>query len=132
EVDPASHIERQLERLLGEINGPAVSSRWSPPLQAWEPDGALVLAFDVPGLARDAIEVSLGSGSVIVSGERRQPWQPSARVLASELPHGRFRRVIPLPPGARVEQLNATLRDGVLEVRVPIAAAAQPQPVPVH
>jgi len=135
EVDPAVHVERQLERLLGELQGQAsvANARWSPPVQAWEADDALVIALDVPGTPRDAIDVSVGNGALIVTGERRPRWQATTRVLAAEQPLGRFRRVLPLPPGARPDQLAATLRDGVLEVRIAIASTqAEPKSVPVQ
>ncbi len=40
----------------------------------------------------------------------------------SERVYGRFYRFIPLPEGAKVEDVKATFTDGVLEVSVPLPA----------
>jgi HSP20 family protein len=125
EVEIVSHVERQVERLVAELGGQVrdVTARWTPPLLVWEDEGALVITCDVPGMARDTIEVSVGAGVLTITGERSAPWRRTARVMSAEHPLGRFRRVVQLPLHAQTEQLAATLRDGVLEVRVPLSNA---------
>ena len=39
-----------------------------------------------------------------------------------------FYRAVPLPEGAKIEDVNATFADGVLEVSVPLPAKAQGKP----
>jgi HSP20 family molecular chaperone IbpA len=125
EVDPATHVERKLERLVAEMVGPvrAAAVRWSPPVLAWEDEGGFVVTLDVPGIQREAIELSLGNGVLTISGERAEPWKRAARVLSVEHPLGRFSRTIPLPPRSRPDQISATLRDGVLDVRILMSSA---------
>src|SRR5262249_60706868 len=54
EADPGDHVQRQLERLLGELDVGARSPAWGPRLAVWELDDAIVIAMDLPGVARDA------------------------------------------------------------------------------
>ena len=65
-------------------------------------------------------------GLLEVSGERTaRPADGSgqASLLYSEQARGTFRRVVPLPPEAVVDELQAHLREGVLEIRMPRVAA---------
>jgi HSP20 family molecular chaperone IbpA len=49
---------------------------------------------------REEIEIVVGNGELLVRGTRRWPTlQRPARVHRIELPHGRFERRLPLPPG---------------------------------
>jgi len=138
EVDAFGHVERQIERLLGEIDPTgAVSPAWGPRLAVWELDDAIVLALDLPGIPRDAVEVSIVDNLLTVSGERSAPWstgEPKPRLHVAEPPTGRFRRTVALPARARVDQMNAQLQAGVLEIRIPLAAEASPprRTVPVR
>jgi len=136
EVDAVGHVERQLERLLGELdpNG-SITPAWGPRLAVWEAEDAIVVAIDLPGLVRDSVEVSCTGNLLTVAGERVMPWSGrDARVHVAEPIAGRFRRTVALPTRARVDQMNAQLQNGVLEIRVPLAAEATPsrRTVPVR
>ena len=72
-------------------------------------------------------------GNVLtVRGEKRAA-RDDLKVRMNEGPAGPFRRVIALPPGVKVSEPNAQLRDGVLEIRFPRESreAAAPRPIPV-
>jgi len=136
EADAFDHVQRQLERLIGEVEGSSsAASVWGPRLSVWEADDNLAVAIEVPGVPRDAIEVTVTGNLLTISGERTAPWSAStARVHVNEAVVGRFRRSVALPPRVRLDQMNAQLRDGILEVRIPLAAeASSPQrTVPVR
>lgn len=132
EREPQEYVEMQLDRLLEALGPARAEPSFVPPIGVMETAQELVVHVDVPGVPRDAIEVSVDSNAIVVSG-RRPPMTNGAHTngegrahhpRVSERPFGAFRRVISMPTGVAPEQASALLRDGVLEVRVPRGASA--------
>lgn len=136
EKDPEQHVEEQLDRLLS-LLGPAqpqqaqAQGRWIPRITLWEGSQEYLLCVDLPGVPRDAVNVSLTQSQLTISGERSGP-DGTTELLTprwQEEPIGPFVRVVMLPQGALAEQLQAQMKDGVLEIRIPrisIPVAAKP------
>jgi len=133
EKNPEEHIQEQIERLmekLAELSGsPGVGSQWTPPVAMWEGKNEVIVTLDVPGLTREAIQVTVNHGLLEITGSRqvRPPEEESRRseeenpyqLKYLEHPFGKFRRALPLPMGAHTEGLEARVRDGVLEILIP-------------
>lgn len=86
-----------------------------------EGEGYRVLV-DLPGVQKEELEVTTMGGEITVAGRRLPDEIPDgADVLRSERGHGSFRRSIRLPADAREDEVRATLEDGVLVIRVPLA-----------
>jgi HSP20 family protein len=97
-----------------------------------QPD-ALLVRVDLPGLAADEIDVTVEDGLLTISGERRQEdVQEGEGFIRSELTYGRFLRTIPLPGGADEDNVEAVVRNGVLEIRIPIEKRDQGRRVNVQ
>jgi HSP20 family protein len=76
-----------------------------------------VLRADLPGLAKEDVEVEVNEDSVTIRGERRHEREEEREgVYRSERSYGSFSRVVPLPEGTITDSAKATFRDGVLEV----------------
>src|SRR5258706_11052343 len=139
EKDPVEHIEEQLSKLLSAVGQTmqgaetaVARATWAPPLTVWESESETVLPFELPGVAREKVQVVIQGSFLTVHGER--PVRRGALTLrAAERPLGPFRRTVPLPAGTRAAQPNAEMRDGVLEVRVTKEAreAAAPREIPI-
>lgn len=103
---------------------------WAHPLHLEEyvEDDVAVIRAEIPGVDPDKdIEITVADGVVHISAhreERTEEERPSG--YRSEFRYGSFSRSIRLPEGATEDDVKATYRDGVLEVRVPIATAARP------
>jgi HSP20 family protein len=97
-----------------------------------QPD-ALLVRVDLPGLAADEIDVTVEDGLLTIAGERRQEdVQKGEGFIRSELTYGTFLRTIPLPDGADEDNVQAVVRNGVLEVRIPIEKREQGRRVNVQ
>jgi HSP20 family protein len=121
ERDPAHYVQEQMDRLLGLLGQtayPAASPKaFAPPIAILEYGEEIQITVDVPGISRQSLEVSVHGAGVLVTGQRIVPGTAQPRLL--EHPTGVIRRVIPLPAGARADQLTASLKDGVLTLRIP-------------
>jgi HSP20 family protein len=79
----------------------SVLGAWEPPVDVLETETELLVVIALPGVAREDVEVFVAHGELTVRGARRWPClQRPARVYRIELPHGRFERILPMPPGA--------------------------------
>jgi HSP20 family molecular chaperone IbpA len=132
EKEPDQHIAEQVDRLLASLAQlspvrPLITA-WAPPLTLWQTPAETWICFDLPGATREAVQVRVLSRGVLeISGERRQPrFDGEARRLYDESSRGPFRRVVSLPSGAAIEQIEARVRDGVLEIRVPRTPGPEP------
>jgi HSP20 family molecular chaperone IbpA len=91
---------------------------WEAPCDIFETDRNLTILIALPGVAPEAIEVSLSAGVLIVVGERPLPRElKEARIHRIEIPHGHFERRIELPP-MRFEMSGRQLANGCLTVRL--------------
>jgi HSP20 family protein len=97
-----------------------------------QPD-ALLVRVDLPGLSADEIDVTVENGLLTVAAERRQEdVKEGEGFIRSELTYGTFFRTIQLPDGADEENIEAVVRNGVLEIRVPIEKRGQGRRVNVQ
>jgi HSP20 family protein len=83
-------------------------------------DGEMVIQVDLPGIAREEIDISAADRRLLVSGDKRRPRGDGERCLLLEREYGCFSRAVELPPGAQVERAEAVLRDGVLRIVIPL------------
>jgi HSP20 family molecular chaperone IbpA len=91
---------------------------WEAPCDIFETDRTLTILIALPGVAPEAIAVSLSAGVLIVCGERPLPTElDQARIHRMEIPHGHFERRIELPP-MRFELSGRHLANGCLTVRL--------------
>jgi HSP20 family protein len=108
------------------------SQAWVPTLDVWEDDDALVYAFDLPGLTQDAISVEIEDGALSVSASReRETKVDRDRFHSFERRFGSFSRTVGLPQGVSEDDIEASYRNGVLEIRVPKPAQATPKRISV-
>ena len=118
-------LMRRLSEELEQLVDSATATRAdvsAPAMEVIERPDAIVVRADLPGLAADDIEVTVQDNVLTISGERRQERQEENEgVVRSEVTYGSFARSIVLPDNVDPENVNATFRDGVLEVSVPVA-----------
>jgi HSP20 family protein len=127
-------LHNELSRVvngLSEGNG-LQTQAWIPTLDVWETEDALVYAFDLPGIAQDDISVEVDDGALTVSAAReREQTVDTERFHRFERRFGSFSRTIGLPPGVSEDAINASYRDGVLEISVPKPEEIKPKRIEV-
>jgi len=98
-----------------------------------EGDAAVVRA-EMPGIDPDRdVEITVSDHALRIHAERHSETKhEDARGYRSEFRYGSFTRSVPLPAGANANDIKATYKSGVLEVRVPIDVAnAEKTRIPV-
>lgn len=106
---------------------------WSPMIDVFEKDKRLVTRVDLPGMKKEDVKVEVTDGNLTISGERKREFEEKKdNYYRSEREYGSFYRAVPLPDGCKVEDVQATFVDGVLEVSIPLPVLQKPAPKAVE
>ena len=112
-------------RRLAFTNG----ANWAPEIDVFARDNRLVTKVDLPGLKKEDVKVEVSDGYLSISGERKAESEETRDdVYRCERSYGSFYRAVPLPEGAKLEDVKATFANGVLEVSVPLPAKGETKP----
>jgi HSP20 family protein len=81
----------------------------------------LVVRAELPGIDPEKdVDVSVADGMLHIKAEREEKSEHKDKYgYRSEFRYGSLSRSVSLPPGSREEDVTATYKDGVLEVRAP-------------
>ncbi|MCX2182686.1 Hsp20/alpha crystallin family protein [Streptomyces sp. SKN60] len=129
-TDPFRELDRLTERLLT----PGTWSRPSAmPMDAYRKGDEYVVAFDLPGVATDAIDIDVERNMLTVKAERRPAVEADdVQMELSERPLGVFSRQVMLADTLDTEHIAADYDAGVLTLRIPIAEHAKPRKVTIE
>jgi HSP20 family protein len=128
-ADPFREFDRLAQQLIGATgttNRPAVM-----PMDAWREGDTFVLEFDLPGVAKESIDLDVERNVLTVRAERvanNGDWE----MLATERPRGLFSRQLVLGDNLDLEHIEAAYSDGVLRLRVPVAEKAKARKIEVQ
>jgi HSP20 family protein len=90
-----------------------------PSVDVIEDKDAYHFYFEMPGLTSEWIDARVEDGHLLVEAERTRPeWPRETRVLVGERAYGKIHRAFQLPNDASHEKIEATYKDGVLEMTV--------------
>lgn len=128
-------FQRELDNLFQDMMTPAAAQEgpaWKPRLDVTESEEGYLLRLDLPGVAREDLSIEFHDGVLTLAGERKSDVDAEHYThLCTERRHGRFERAVNLPKDADPQQIEATLRDGVLTVRVAKAEASKPRRIEI-
>ncbi|MEW2530251.1 Hsp20/alpha crystallin family protein [Streptomyces sp. NPDC047071] len=124
---------RELDRLAQTLIGPGTWSKPSVmPMDAYREGEEYVVAFDLPGVSAEAIDIDVERNMLTVKAERRPVAKAEdVKVELSERPLGVFSRQIVLADTLDTEHIQADYDAGVLTLRIPIAERAKPRKVSI-
>jgi len=98
-----------------------------PAVNTWEDETAVYAEAELPGLAMGDIEVTVMGDELTIKGERKDLEKEGATYHRRERGVGIFSRVLRLPVQIDADKVEATLRDGVLTIKLPKAQSALPR-----
>ncbi len=94
-------------------------------------DESYTITALVPGLTADDLDIEVLNNTVTIRGEFKSCAQEESKYLLCELPSGSFSRVIALPTAVDAAKIEASIKDGVLTLKVPKAEAHRPKAIKV-
>ncbi|MGA4544178.1 Hsp20/alpha crystallin family protein [Uniformispora flossi] len=125
---------RELDRITRDVFG--VTGTWSRPsampMDAYRAGDEYVVAFDLPGVTPEAIDIDVERNMLTVRAERRPlPGIEDAQAELSERPLGVFSRQVMLADTLDTNAIKADYDAGVLTLRIPIAERAKPRKIAI-
>ena len=113
-------INRFPHDLFGGDRAEAPAIEWSPRCDVTETDEAILVHAELPGVDVAHMDVTVAEGILTLRGEKTtERKEETEKRSYSERFFGSFERSITIPAGIDESAIQATLKDGVLEVRVP-------------
>ncbi len=130
-TDPFRELDRLTQQVFGN-NAGTWSRPTAMPMDAYRCGAEFVVAFDLPGVSPDAIELDVERNVLTVKAERR----PAAtgeqvEMQVAERPLGVVSRQLFLGDTLDADRIDASYEAGVLTLRIPIAEKAKPRKISI-
>jgi HSP20 family protein len=133
-VESLMSLQRELDSFLHRSH-PVASGTLGvfPPINVFSDREGLVVMAEVPGISPDTLNVSVEQRTLTISGERQRERElkTEGSFHRRERRFGKFARSLQLPVDLEADKASAECRDGVLTVKIPKRAEAQPKQVQV-
>ncbi len=97
------------------------------PVAMWEDDDHITIEAEVPGMAEQDLDITVHNGLLFIRGERKPA--EGRLSLYNGRSFGRFERVITLPEAVKTDDVQATLKDGILSITLPKSPEAKPKKI---
>ena len=122
-------FEENLERSPARPN----VSQWHPAVDVLESKDAYLIRAELPGMNRDDIKVEVKDGKLVLSGETKSE-KPAEGIAYRHVERvaAKFWRSFSLPETAKSDGVEASYKDGILEIRVPKAEEAKPRKIEIN
>jgi len=130
--EPLTEFNRLAQQLFGVPQSGTWSRPTAMPVDSYRNGDEFVIAFDLPGVDKDAIDIDVERNVLTVRAERR-PVNLGDKAVAqlAERPMGVFSRQMFLGDALDTDHIDATYDNGVLVLRIPIAERARPRKIAV-
>ena len=96
-----------------------------PPTDVIELEDRILVIVEIAGMRANDFTVSLLNRQLVISGTRERPSVPNAAYHQVEIGYGEFRVELQLPHLVERDEVNATYRDGFLQVELPLRTEGQ-------
>ena len=93
---------------------------FSPSLDIKEDESAYHVSVELPGMAKEDVNISLKDHNLVIEGEKKQEAREQKYGYSwVERSYGSFQRTIQIPENAKGDQVGARMENGVLEITLP-------------
>jgi len=130
------HFNNDINRHFGTMRNKAAAGQEhnrAPAVDIREEENRYLLSADIPGVARENIEITLEDGVLTLKGERSgEAGTNGEKYRRKERVHGTFLRQFTLPETVDTQNISATVKDGVLDVVIPKQEKPQPTRITIN
>lgn len=128
-----SNMQSRMNDLFGErFWAQTDSATWYPPVDVLESKDAYLVRAELPGMKKEDFHLEVKDGVLTLSGERKsEKATDGAEYRSVERISGKFWRSFSLPETVKHDAIQATYKDGILEIHVPKAEEAKPRQIEI-
>ena len=134
--------EQQMERRFADLFSGRIARLWDeneeaeiaePALDLYEDENEIVVKAELPGMAKDDIQISFADNVLTLRGEKKKEEEDKGKdYYRSERVYGAFVRSVVLPAEVNPEKATALFKNGVLEIRLPKSESAKKKEIKVN
>jgi HSP20 family protein len=103
-----------------------------PPVDVIEDASGITLYADLPGVPKDKLHLQVETDTLTIEGEMGLDMAEQLESTHIEVSSPRYRRVFTLSKELDIDKVAAEFDNGVLKLRIPKAAHAQPRKIEIH
>ena len=93
----------------------------SPSVDIFEEDDNVVVKAEIPGISKDDLNVTISENTLTISGEKKQEEKVEKKNYHRvERSYGSFCRSFRLPANVNSDKAEASFKEGVLELKMPM------------
>jgi len=101
---------------------------WTPASDIYETDSGYMIAMDLPGIDREALEIDIDDNRLVVKGTRAIA---ESRQHRTERPRGKYLRTYSVPASVDQGKIAAEYKDGVLQISLPKRNEQKPKRIDI-
>ena len=103
-----------------------------PPVDIFEDAEGITLVADMPGVSREGLNIEVDNDMLLVEGVARIDMPEGMEAVHADMRYSHYRRSFALSSELEVDKIDASLRDGVLNVRIPKRPEIRPRKIEVR
>ena len=127
-----AELRHRLDQAFRDLSD-GVQHGWIPSVDVVRKEDRLVLRADLPGIKPEDVKIEVEDDVITVSGEHKEEKEEKKEhYMRRERRYGSFSRSMALPKGVSVDDIEASSKDGVLEVSIPVPKAEKKQRVEIR
>ena len=135
--DPWKRMEqfrREIDKLSAQMWSPSTPHRGIyPPMNIYEDGDGFLVRAELAGVDPNSIDITVNADTLTVSGERKSPLEAEGNCFhRRERKYGKFQRAFTLTEQVDSENVSATNRNGILEIRMPRSEKSKARKVQIH
>jgi HSP20 family protein len=138
--DPFHEMEDMLDRysrsplksLLRKRDESLLFGDWMPTMDIKENKDSYMIKAELPGVDKENVNVSIEDGVLTIKGEKKvEKEEKDDKTHRVECSYGSFMRSFTLPGKVKVDQVDASYKDGILKLRIPKSEESKPKQVDI-
>ena len=137
--DPFREMEDVFDRFGRAIRWPRRGTQevmatgdWAPRVDIAETDNEFTIKAEIPEVKKEDVKVTIDSGVLTIRGERKQEKEEKDKKFHRvERYYGSFTRSFTLPDNVDESKIEASFKDGMLNLQIPKTEAAKPKAIEV-
>lgn len=115
-----------------ERRGSPAETPLRPPVDIWEDGDGITLCADMPGVSKDRLNLRIDGNTLVLEGNAQLDVAENAEALYAEVRSSLYRRTFALSGELETSKIEASLKDGVLRVRIPKRLELRPRKIEVQ
>lgn len=127
--NPLNMIDKDIDFFFSNLlERDEINAGWTPKIDLYNGKDELIVKAELPGMKKEDVKVSLIENILTIEGERKlENEKKKDNYYKIERSYGAFARSIYLPAEVKSDKINASYKDGVLEIHLPKVEEEKPR-----